>query len=704
MCPGDPRLKTWRTRLDLAYIPLKDWPEVSREASDIAKLAGKSPIGLDLEWDSRGRPTLLGLSDGQLHISVPYQDGRDRFLSILTSYPTTVLVGHNIVGADLFVLEQAGVSLPLSQIEDTIIRHWLVNMHLSKSSGKSALEEDADEKRGRGFNNLWTMASLYTNFPHWKDCRDEAIQKPGKSTPAPKSCSGPCPIHDEPGYNGLDAAAPVIALPQLKRTMLLRGIEKLYPMHRELAWRLSQIRDWGVKIDVPYVAQLRTEFEHDKNEIAETLPFNPDSDKQVKEFFSTKYEIELENNQEQTIRDVVEELGEEAPDELVQLQEYKELGNGPDRWFKPQYKDKRGYVKGFMDEAGYVHPHLGFYTSSARLMCSSPNLQNVAKRRKSRKKCECGHLRLDHGSDGCRLVGCLGKIGHKFTGESIGKKVRRAIIAPEGYYIVRADLSNAENRVVLYLSGYQIDRETDLHEWVKNMAGLTDDMEFAQALGNAREAAKSIQHAGNILEGIQLKSRNELLKPKFVAEVKAGARVTYPEWTFRGKQVTFTGSNLARRAFGDASLPNRKKALEIAGKYFDRFPGVRDFQKRVSKQVETENVIRPPNGYVLLSYGQDVDQMKQAQGTWQQQPVAHVTKLALLRAMDRWDRDGLQRPVLQVHDELICYVKDSVAPDQAMKWIQEDMEVEQPVDMPNFIIPAEPSYGPNWRDQKKGKL
>lgn len=668
------------------YTLLTSWPEVSRNPEDIKAFFGKLLLGLDFEWDKNEMPTLQGVSDGVLHVSVPF-DVAVTYLRQLVSHPEINFVGHNIIGADLQILKNVDIEIPLDRIDDTIILHWLVNMHLSKSSGKAALEEDAGEKRGRGFNNLWTMASLYTDLPHWKDCRGAF-------------CEGPCPDHDEPWYNGLDAAAPVLSLPHLKRAAKLRGLENLYEMHKELAVVLADMREYGVFTNVPYIDQLRADHEQDRESLAVQLPFNPNSREQVLEFFDKKYGIKLDDNQEETIREAVEDAGGEdmAPEELVTLLEYKELGNGPDRWFQPYYIGKDGYQHGFLDPAGFIHPHLSFFTSSARLMCSSPNLQNVAKRRKSRRKCECGHMRAEHQGK-CLVLGCSCE---KFRGEALGKKIRAAFIAPPGWYIVRADLSNAENRVVLHLSGYEIGRDVDLHAWVRDIAGLTEDMEFSQILGNAREAAKSIQHAGNILEGLQLKTPQELRAPKIKSEIANGARVIYPQWTFEGKVVTFTGVNLARRAFGDASWANRKKALQIADKYFSRFPGVRSFQQRVSQQCEREHAVRPPNGYVTLSYGAPDDRMKQAQGIYQQQPVAHVTKLALLNMHRRWRESGLSRPVLQVHDEIIAYVRNEVDPQTAMGWIQKDMEiVNTDGELKGLVIPAEPSWGSNWRDQNK---
>lgn len=192
------------------YRPLTSWPEVLHYPEAITKLYGHSPLGLDLEWGRDGKPSILGLSDGTITVSVSWADGRSYLVELLRRFPQTVLLGHNVVGADLFVLRGEELTVDLANIEDTIIWHWLVNMNLCKATGKGALEEDEDEKRGRGFMNLWTMLSLYTDLPHYKDCRESM-------------CEGPCPTHDVFGYNGLDALGPVLALPQLKQKAALRG-------------------------------------------------------------------------------------------------------------------------------------------------------------------------------------------------------------------------------------------------------------------------------------------------------------------------------------------------------------------------------------------------------------------------------------------------------------------------------------------------
>lgn len=607
-------------------------------------------------------------------MSVPWSSGLEAFRTLITERGAD-WVGHNFVAADLIILERLGINIPLDRCQDTIIWFWLTNPNLAKAGGKS-VEEDAGERRGRGFFNLGTMLSVYTDLSYYKSCRGEG-------------CSGPCPTHDVFGYNGIDALGPVLALPGLRRQARLRGVDKLYPLHRDLAYVLAHMQDYGVRIDVPYVDKLNEEFLRERSEIEVQLPFNPKSPKAILEFFKG---IKLEDAQEDTVRELVEDLGDEAPEELVMLLDYKELGNGVNRWFERQYRDKNGWMQGYLDPQGFVHPRLNFFTSSSRLACSSPNFQNVAKRRVSRKMCICGQAKEQHPAEGCK----------GFRGESLGKKIRKAIIAPEGWYIVRADLSNAENRYVLHRGGYTIDRDTDLHAWVRDMIGIGEDWEIAIKEGSARNAAKSVQHGNNILEGLQLKTPEQLRTPKILKEIEAGARWV-EDWRFNGKVVTFTGVNLARRIYGTASLEARKNALDISRKYFERFPGVRAFQKAISRQIERDHAIRTPNGYVTPLYGTDDERMKIAQGISQQSPIAHITKLALLNCWARWKRDGLMRPVLQIHDELLCYAKNEVPPETACRWLQEDMEVSQD-DVPELkglLIPAEPSHGRSWSEQNK---
>jgi DNA polymerase family A len=935
------------------------------------------------------------VSDGIKIVSVPFDAGKVPLRGVLSRYPRASIVGHNFLASDLPVLDSAGIRIDPNRVEDTIVRYWLTHAHLCKTTQKDADGEST--RRGAGFMNLWTMLSLTTSLPNYKLCHESA-------------CDGAyCPEHDEYGYNGIDAWGPVMALPKLIQLSQLLGVDKLYPMHRQLSLVLYEMRQTGVLINTPYVDKLRANWEKVKdvlyNKVTKVgiLPFNPDSPDQVKAYFAEqkvvingkKRAISLKNSKEETIKNAIERLGLSEIDEdsidklepafqaLFALRDWKAQGDGPDRWFAPRYWDEKADDwEGYVDPDGYVHPRLGFYTSTARMMCTSPNMQNVPARRKD-----------------------------PITGEKMKKMVRRAIIAPPGYYLIKSDFSNAENRTFLHLAGYTDiplrnpdGSRYDLHSWVAQMAGIHDDDPIAQALGGAREAAKSVQHAcltgdhevltpigwrsidkysgepialwedgrlsfevpdkflqfdvneeiseiggtalrtavtnnhefpvfidgswngkkyhkmqrvradslksgripisgvledsvetvtdseivhaiavqadgsihydtnrahfhvvkpkkierlrqlfgvsgkpckchpngyrfdvifktrlltgksfnanllllsqrqrelfleeilfwdghkrndgsntkiydnsdltsvlwaqtvahlsgrealvrengfsgfpcekpkqmwrlrfnsrkyawvpdlvreqrhfigpvycfktrtgfflvrykntihitgnSNYLEGLDLLWPSELRDATIRAEIAAGARLVYPNWKFQEKVVTFTGVNLARRMFGSATWENRRKALQISQAYFGRFSKVRGLQQSITHQAETENMVRPPNGYVLRSYGYPAERMKTACATWGSQPVAHFTKLTLLNL---WQVREKVRPILQIHDEVLCIVPLRIQPAYAKKLFLEAMEIEV-AEIPGLRLPVDVESGLNWGDTKE---
>jgi hypothetical protein len=705
------------------YIFSDKWPEVSRNAEDILKFKGEPLLGLDFEWEiETGEPTILGIGNAKWAVSVTFNQGLPYLQQLLETSPETIYCGHNLIGADLMVLEAHGIKIPLERCEDTILRHWLCNMHLSKTTKKEADPDDHEEKKGRGFNNLWTAASIYTSLRCYKYCRDGI--KPGKWKPA-KECEGPCPVHEPFWYNGVDCIAPAQMIPPMRRTMQLRGVEKLYPMHKELSNVLAHMQKVGVKIDQPYIADLRDKFNKEKFDLAQSLPFNPESWREALAYFRANG-IYLENAQEGTIREACEMFNEDTiiasgskPHiALFDWMEYKELGDGVDRWYAPRvWNAESKDWEGFVDEFGFLHPSLGLFTSSGRLMCVGPNLQNVAKRRVSRRVCECGHSKMEHllRTDGhCNCSDCKCE---KFVGEKVGKAVRRGIIAPEGYYIVRADYSNAENRGFLYMAGYE-PPTTDLHAWMVQNLGLREDEEFSIKMGSARDASKSVTHAADYGEGLKLCYEHELKSKRIKDEIDAGARLVFPHWKFRGRIVTFTGINLANRVWGEATYENRHTALTYVERYigngkalpsdFGAWPTgpysrIRDLQAKIWAQCEQEKMVRPPHGYALLSFGHDEDRMKQAAAVWGSQPIAHFTKLALLKLAPKEWKAAERYPVLQVHDEILTYVRQEIAPESACAWLRDGMVFETP-EMPGFKIPVDCSYGSNWRDQTKVKL
>jgi hypothetical protein len=636
------------------YEVLKEWPKIDRYPEALLSLNPQPYLSLDWEWRIRdNKPTILGASDGIRTVSVPHEQGKPYLIEVIRKFPQARILGHNFISADLPVAIAEGIDIPLAQVDDTIIWHWLTNMSLCKGTKKA--DDEEGEKRGRGFMNLFAMCSAHLAVPNWKECVGE------------EQClheHRPCPSHDPFGYNGNDCYWPVHAMGPMMRRAKLMGVDRLYPLHQKFAAVLSKVRERGVLVDVPYVDKLRTDFEKACEDMRAGFTFNPNSPPQIKAHFKVKG-IFLENTEEETIREAVD-VHEDS--ELERLLDYKELGKGPDRWFAPRKFDyDKNNWEGYVDESGYIHCNLQIFTSTGRLACSNPNLQNVAKRRKDRN-----------------------------TGESLGKKIRRAIVAPDGYYLYRADLKNAENRVFLHLAGYHDIPNVDFHARMRDMIGIKEDDPFAISQGNAREAAKTVTHATDYMEGIKLVTESEFRSQRIQREISAGVRIAFQDWKVFGKIVTFTGINLARRAFGDASWDNRRRALSVTMKYFEGFPKLRGLQMEITRQVEVERCVRPPTGYVLASYGYEEDRLKTAAAMWGSNPVAHATKYGMLNVEEHPNLIL----VLQVHDEFLMYVDCRHEPRKVAGWIRECMEVNMP-EIPGLVIPAEPSYGRSWADQKE---
>lgn len=637
-------------------------PKVSRNAYEIANLVPDDYLGFDWECDVHyGRPTILGVSDGKSIVSASHDEAFPYLRALVEKFPNAILVGHNVLQADLQVAADLGWHIDPNRVEDTIVRHWLLNLHLCRSVKKS--DDGEGEKRGRGWMNLWSFVSLYTDAENWKDCIGEEQCLDEKRA---------CRHHDVWGYNGLDAYWPVVAMPKVIQASRMRGVDRLYGLHRDVSLVLAKMTRDGLRVDVPYKDALQVEFANRKREYWDKdtgkglLPFNPDSPKQILAYFKSKG-IELEDTTEETIADAAERY---ALPELDMLAEQKELGDGADRWFAPRVWDYKSNEWVGYESAGYIHPSFSFFTSSARLVSSNPNAQNISIRR-----------------------------------PEVGAKIRRCVIAPDDCDLWEADLSNAENRVYLHLAGHNVPEDLDIHADTRDAIGLKDDDPFAlkfQKAGKsaAREAVKSLSHAFDYAEGLSLISEQDLRRPNTQKEITYGCRIVFRDWTFDdgGKRyiISFTGGNLAERAFGSRSWEHRRTALQWQEKYSAKWNKVRDLQRRITKQCERDRCVRPPNGYVTLSYGAPADRIKSALAIWGSQPIAHITKLAMLNVV----QDPWLSLRAQIHDALLMYVPKSCDPKQVKRRIEEAMVIEMP-EIPGMRVPIEVSKGPSWAEQRK---
>ncbi len=610
-------------------------------------------VSIDFEWRDHV-PTIVGLCSGGHARSVFYDNAAKQKLFELEKKGVTWL-GHNLINADKPVIEdELNTIIPIERCEDSMIRHYLCNAELCKSGAK---DEDEMDQKGMGYLDLWSMSSLYTDLPQWKQCRGE-------------KCEGPCKIHDVLGYNGLDALAPDIALPKMKKEMEAKGIpEKLYDHMKVLTLIGGAMERQGIKVDMAHVAVLEAEAKKNKDKLfgkkivnvgkkKEILkevfdaPFNPQSPAQVMEYFGANG-IHLRSASKEDIQRALNRLPHkttaEAKHYLELLNDFKGEGKGLAAWFNEKY----------IDSNGLIHPRfISTGTSTGRMASSKPNFQNIP------------------------------RIG-------FGKLVRAAIVPRnESLVLVKADYSQLELRICLWYSTHGTAVvKGDAFAWlVEQGAGLFENA--AEGCDkSARDVAKSVSHGGDYGEGLTVLDGTDLARPYTRKLVSCGALVIHRDWEYAGGVVAFNGINLATRLFGSASYENRKKALEIQEAYFKRFHQIREWQKRVSQQAESGHV-QIASGRYLTLLGSREDRLKIALACHGQGSGADYVQEGMLR----YYKMGYI-PLMQVHDELVLELPRETSNDQ-IKALFKVMTIPSTF-MPGFTCPVKVSKGFDWLNMEE---
>ncbi|MDV7104126.1 DNA polymerase I [Vibrio sp. TH_r3] len=240
-----------------------------------------------------------------------------------------------------------------------------------------------------------------------------------------------------------------------------------------------------------------------------------------------------------------------------------------------------------------------------------------------------------------------------------GRRIRQAFVAPHNWKILAVDYSQIELRIMAHLSG-------------------------DEALLNAFKNGKDI-HAATAAELMGIS----------IEEVSTEQRR-------RAKAINF-GLIYGMSAFGLAKqlgIP-RHEAQSYMDTYFERYPGVLQYMEDTrSKASEL--------GYVETIFGRKLylPEIKSRNGIRRkaaeraainapmQGTAADIIKKAML-LVDEWietEGDGKVRLLMQVHDELVLEVEESVLTEIEIK-IQKLMESAAEINVP---LVADTGHGDNW--------
>ena len=239
-----------------------------------------------------------------------------------------------------------------------------------------------------------------------------------------------------------------------------------------------------------------------------------------------------------------------------------------------------------------------------------------------------------------------------------GRRIRQAFIAPAGWKILAADYSQIELRIMAHLSGD---------------AGLLAAFHGNQDIHRATAAE---------VFGVPL------------AEVDSQQRRS-------AKAINF-GLMYGMGAFGLARQLGigRGEAQDYIARYFQRYPGVREFMDRVREQAHRDGFVETVFGRRL--YLQSIHSRNQAQRAGaeraainapMQGTAADIIKRAML-SVDAWldKRSDQARMLMQVHDELVFEVhEDAIA--EVREGVRERMAKAAELAVPLIV---DIGVGANW--------
>ena len=380
---------------------------------------------------------------------------------------------------------------------------------------------------------------------------------------------------------------------------------------------LARMEQAGVLIDGKLLLQQSGELAKRMLELEEQAhdvagqPFNLGSPKQLQQILFEKLELPVirktPKGQPSTAEDVLRELALEY--ELPKLVlEHRSISK-----LKSTYTDKL---------PAQINPHSGrVHTSyhqavaaTGRLSSSNPNLQNIPIR------------------------------------TPLGRKIRKAFVAPPGSLILAADYSQVELRIMAHLSGdsgllkafhdgVDVHRATAAEVFSEDYGKVTDDQ---------RRAAKAINF---------------------------------------GLMYGMSAFGLGRQL--DISRP---KAQEYMDTYFSRYPDVQKFMEKTREQARDQGYVETLFGRRLYLPEINASNMMRRQGAERaainapmQGTAADIIKIAMIR-VDDWIQSSQAgaRLVMQVHDELVLEVEKTQL-DHVREMVVKHMSAAARLDVPLVV-------------------
>ncbi len=425
------------------------------------------------------------------------------------------------------------------------------------------------------------------------------------------------------------AKAREIILAEIKK----RGLEKVfYEIEKPLTPVLRMMEKRGIKIDAKYLKELSVEYNAELVSLEKKIwkeagmEFNIKSPKQLGEVLFVKMGLKAKNQKKtgggalSTKESELEKMRELHPI-IAHILEYRELAK-----LVGTYIDT---IPTMLDGEGRLHTtYLQTGTTTGRLSSNNPNLQNIPIK------------------------------------SELGRKIRNAFVASEGFKLVAFDYSQIELRIAAMLSG-----DEKLVEIFKS-GGDVHSAVASQVFGvPADKVDKEMRRKAKVINfGILYGMGINALKAQ-LGTSREEAQTFYNEYF---KNFTTLASY----------LENVKASAERLG-YTETFFGRRRYFEGIKSSIP-----------FIKASAERMAINAPIQGT-----SADIIKIAMARIVDKFKKEGWDKSaflLLQVHDELVCEIKKEMV-EEIMPAVDEIMEnVLSLAETKGIKLAANGSVGENW--------
>ena len=402
-------------------------------------------------------------------------------------------------------------------------------------------------------------------------------------------------------------------LMDLYQTIEMPLVKVLYMMEKEgIAIEASFLDEYGEK--------LNKQLEALANEIYQYagMIFNINSPKQLASVLFDELNLKPGTKKRSTSAEVLEKLKDKHP--IVNtILEYRKVS-----------KVLSTYIEGLkkhIQEDGKIHTSFNqTMTQTGRLSSSDPNLQNISIR------------------------------------DELGKEIRKAFVAPDGYHLLSADYSQIELRMLAHMADEQ-----------------------------------HMIHAFN--EGLDIHTKTATLifncTPDEVDENKR--RIA--------KTVNF-GIVYGQTEFGLSSQLHitRKEAQEFMRMYFESYPQIHAYMNQLVEFCKENGYVETmfhrrreipeinDKNFMVREFGKRAAMNAPIQGS-----AADLIKIAMLKMDQAMKKTGVQsKMLLQIHDELIFLIPDEEL-EQMKQLVKDTMENAMELKVP---LKASISVGKSWYEAK----